>query len=79
MPKRGTVLSPEAIANNAHAIARWKKANIDNLSIGVRKGKREAYKQLAEVRGTTLSRLVQDYLDAECAREGIEIVVQESR
>ncbi len=79
MPRKGTKLTAEAEANNARAIARWKKENVDNLSIGVRKGKREAYRELAQRRGTSLSELVQRFLDAECEREGIPLPVIEAK
>ena len=73
MPRRGTKLSPEAAARQAAAIAEWHLKNIENLSIGVRKGKREAYKKLAEIRGTSVSAMVQEYMDGECRKEGIEV------
>lgn len=73
MPRKGAKMSPAAIANQNAAITRWKLEHTDNLSISLRKGKREAYKKLAELRGTSVSRMIQDYMDAECERAGIEI------
>lgn len=51
MPRKGVKMSPKAIENQNAAIARWKVEHTDNLSISLRKGKREAYKRLAELRG----------------------------
>lgn len=76
MPRKGVKMSPEAIANQNAAIARWKLEHTDNLSISLRKGKREAYKKLAELRGVSVSGMIQAYMDAECAKEGIPITVE---
>ena len=73
MPRKGTQLSPEAVQRNNEAIARWKAENIENLSIGLRKGKRDAYKRLAAARGTSVSAMIQSYMDAECRKSGIDI------
>ena len=73
MPRKGTKLSPDAAANQAEAIKRWKLENTENLSICLRTGKRDAYKKLAAKRGTSVSALVQDYMDAQCRKEGIEL------
>ena len=73
MPRRGAKLSPDAVKSNNEAIARWKAENIDNLSIGLRKGKRDAYKRLAAVRGTSVSSMIQTYMDEECRKQGIEL------
>ncbi len=69
MPRRGVTMSPEATAKNNEAIKAWKLKNIDNLSIGLRKGKREAYKRLAAARGTTVSAMIQQYMDREYKKE----------
>ncbi len=45
--------------------------------MSLRKGKREAYKKLAELRGTSVSAMIQAYMDGECAREGIPLTAQE--
>ena len=73
MPRKGVKMSSAAIANQNAAIARWKLEHTDNLSVSLRKGKREAYKKLAELRGTSVSAMIQDYLDRECEREGIPL------
>ncbi len=77
MPRKGVKMSPDAIANQNRAIARWKVEHTDNLSVSLRKGKREAYKRLAELRGTSVSKMIQDYMDKECQREGIPLTPQE--
>lgn len=76
MPRKGAKMSPTAIANQNAAIARWKLEHTDNLSLSLRKGKREAYKKLAELRGTSVSAMIQAYMDGECEREGIQITVE---
>lgn len=74
MPRKGSKSpSPEVKSKNDAAIAAWHAANIENLSIGLRKGKRDAYKQLAAVRGTSVSALIQGYMDAECEKAGIRL------
>lgn len=73
MPRHGTTLSPDADRRNREAIARWKSAHIETLSIGLRKGKRDAYKQLSAARGTSVSAMIQSYMDGECQKEGIKI------
>lgn len=77
MPRKGVKMSPKAIENQNKAIARWKVEHTDNLSLSLRKGKREAYKKLAELRGTSVSKMIQDYMDGECEREGIPLTPQE--
>lgn len=52
---------------------RWKAEHYENLSIALRKGKRDAYKALAEKRGTSVSGMIQTYMDEELRKEGIEI------
>lgn len=78
MPRKGVKMSPAAVANQNAAIARWKVEHTDNLSVSLRKGKREAYKKLAELRGTSVSGMIQSYMDAECAKEGIPVTIDES-
>lgn len=73
MPRKGAKLSPEAQARQDAASARWKLQHYENLSVPLRKGKRAAYKELAHVRGVSLSALIQTYLDGECEREGIPL------
>ena len=69
MPKKGVTLSADAKKKQDAAIAAWKLANVENLSIGLRKGKRDAYKRLAAARGVSISAMVQEYLDAEYLKE----------
>lgn len=69
MPRKGTNLSPEAKEKNQKAITAWKIENMENLSIGLRKGKREKYKRLAAARGLSVSGMIQQYMDAEFIKE----------
>lgn len=73
MPRKGVKMSPEAVKKNNEAIAKWKVEHTDNLSVSVRKGKREAYKRLAQLRGTSVSAMIQEFMDAECRKEGLEL------
>jgi len=74
MPRKGSrPPSPEVKAKNDAAIAAWHAKNVENLSIGLRKGKRDAYKRLAEKLGTSVSALVQTHLDALCRENGIDL------
>lgn len=69
MPRKGANLSPEAKEKNQKAITAWKIENMENLSIGLRKGKREKYKRLAAARGLSVSGMIQQYMDAEFIKE----------
>ena len=74
MPRKGSnPPTPEVKAKNDAAIAAWHAKNIENLSIGLRKGKRDAYKRLAEKLGTSVSALVQLYMDDLCQKNGIDL------
>lgn len=73
MPRKGAQLSPSAAKKNQEAIVRWKLEHTENLSVSLRKGKRDAYKQLAAARGTSVSALIQDYLDQLCRESGIPL------
>lgn len=73
MPRKGTSLSPSAKAKNQQAIVRWKLEHTENLSVSLRKGKRDAYKRLAAMRGTSVSALIQDHLDGLCRDAGIPL------
>ncbi|MBR7146477.1 MAG: hypothetical protein IKD11_02005 [Oscillospiraceae bacterium] len=73
MPRKGAKVTPRAKASTDAAIARWKAENIENLSLGLRKGKRDAYKRLAELRGTSVSAMIQSYMDEECRKAGIDL------
>ena len=72
MPRKGVNLSPEAKAKNEAAIAKWHLEHYENLSIALKKGKREAYKKLAAKRGISVSAMIQEYMDGECAKEKIK-------
>ena len=74
MPRKGSKPpSPEVKARNDAAIAAWHAKNVENLSIGLRKGKRDAYKRLAEKLGTSVSALIQNYMDGLCQENGIDL------
>ena len=73
MPRKGAKVTPRAKASTDAAIARWKAENIENLSLGLRKGKRDAYKRLAEKLGTSVSALIQNYMDGLCQENGIDL------
>lgn len=64
MPRKGVVLSPEAAARQAESIKKWQKENTTQLCLRVRKEKTEAYKELAEKKGVSLSALIQNALDS---------------
>ena len=69
MPRRGVHLSDDAKEKQSAAIAEWKKKNIENLSVGLRIGKRDAYKRLASARGTSVSAMIQAYMDEQYRKE----------
>jgi len=69
MPRKGAKLSPEAAANQAAAVAAYHAEHYENLSLHLKKGKREAWKKLAEARGENVSGMIQAYMDAEYRRE----------
>lgn len=66
MPRKGTVLSPEAAARQAEAIKKWQKENTTNLCIRVRKDKLEKYKAMAKRLGKPLGTIVKEHLDSLC-------------
>lgn len=65
MPRKGANLSPAAKAKQDAAIKAWHRDNLENLSVSVRKGKRDAYKRLAAARGVSVAGMIQAYMDAE--------------
>lgn len=69
MPRKGTKLSPEAAANQVAAIAAYHAEHYEKLSVGLKKGKRDAYKRLAAARGESVSGMIQALMDAEYRRE----------
>ncbi len=75
MPRKGSKLSPEAAAKNAAATAAWHKENTSVIKFSVRvpAGSESAYKELAARRGTSLTAIVREYLNAECRKEGIQL------
>jgi len=75
MPRKGVKMSPEAQARSDAAAAAWHKENTEVLkfSIRVKKGCGAAYKELAARRGKSLTGIIRDYLNSECAKEGIEV------
>lgn len=75
MPRRGTVLSPDAAERQALATREWHAENTELLKFTVRvpKGRRSAYRELAQARGESLTSIVKSYLDAQCAEHGINV------
>ena len=75
MPRKGSKLSPEAQERQKAATEAWHRENTEVLkfSIRVKSGCSGAYKQLAAARGTSLTRIIKDYLDEQCRLEGIDV------
>ncbi len=69
MPRRGTKLSPVAAERQAEAIAAYHSEHYENLSLHLKKGKRDAWKRLAEARGASMSAMIQTYMDGEYQKE----------
>ena len=69
MPRKGARLSPEAAAKQAEQIAAYHAEHYENLSICLKKGKRDAYKRLAAARGESVSGMIQAFMDEEYRRE----------
>ena len=69
MPRKGTKLSPEAAKRQAESIAAYHAEHYINLSLSIRKEKREAYKRLAAARGESVSGMIQKYMDREYRKE----------
>lgn len=69
MPRHGTKLSPVAAERQAEAIAAYHSEHYENLSIHLKKGKRDAWKRLAEARGASMSAMIQNFMDGEYRRE----------
>lgn len=53
------------------ATAKYNQKNYDVVSVRIKKGKKEKYKQLADSKGVSLAQLVQSVLDEECKKAGI--------
>ena len=75
MPRKGTRLSPEAAAKQAEQIAAYHAEHYENLSIGLKKGKRDAYKRLAAARGESVAGMIQAYMDAEYEKQFGELPI----
>lgn len=71
MPRKWTKLSPAAAEKQRQAIKEWHAENTTKIIFRVRTEKKARYMALAERRACSLSRLIQDYLDAECEAEGL--------
>lgn len=54
----------------------YQKKNLEIVSFRVKKGKRAAYNQLAQKKETSLSNMLENYLDNECKHENIPIILQ---
>ena len=67
-----TQLSEDAAKRQREAIKAWHAENTTKIIFRVRKEKHPRYKELAARRGKSLSGLIQEYLDSECIKEGIE-------
>lgn len=68
-PRKGTVLSKAAKEKQGKAIDEWHRDNIENMSIGLQKGKRDAYKRVAERRNTSVSSMIQKFMDGESRKD----------
>ena len=75
MPRKGTRLSPEAAAKQAEQIAAYHAEHYENLSIGLKKGKRDAYKRLAAARGESVAGMIQAHMDAEYEKQFGELPI----
>lgn len=58
------------------ATVKYQKENLEIVSFRVRKGKRQAYNDLAKKKGTHLSTILETYLDNECEKENIPIILE---
>ena len=61
------------------ATQKYFKENLEIVSFRVRKGKRKAYNDLAKKRETSLSGMLETYLDNECAKENIPIILEKDQ
>ena len=62
-----------------NATVKYMKENLEIVSFRVKKGKRKAYKELATKKNVSLSSILEEYLDKECEKENIEIVLDNSK
>ena len=58
------------------ATQKYQKENLEIVSFRVKKGKRSAYKQLAKLLDIPLSNILESYLDHECEKENIPIILE---
>ena len=58
------------------ATQKYLKENLEIVSFRVKKGKRAAYNELAKKRKMSLSGLLENYLDNECKKENIPIILK---
>jgi len=54
----------------------YQKKTLEIVSFRVKKGKRAAYNELAQKKHTSLSNMLESYLDEECKKENIPITLQ---
>ena len=59
-----------------NATNKYMKENLEIVSFRVRKGKRKAYNDLAKKRNESLSNMLETYLDTECEKENIPIILE---
>ena len=59
-----------------NATNKYMKENLEIVSFRVKKGKRKAYNELAGKRETSLSNILESYLDHECEIENIPIILE---
>lgn len=55
----------------------YQKQNLEIVSFRVKKGKRAAYNQLAQKKNQSLSNIMESFLDSECKKENIPIILEE--
>ena len=53
------------------ATAKYNQKNYDVVSVRIKKGKKDKYKQLADSKGVSFAQLVQSVLDEECEKAGL--------
>lgn len=58
------------------ATVKYQKENLEIVSFRVRKGKRQAYNDLAKKKEKPLSTILETYLDNECEKENIPIILE---
>lgn len=61
------------------ATQKYQKEKLEIVSFRVRKGKRNAYNELANKRNISLANMLETYLDGECEKENIPIVLEQDQ